>query len=168
MEKRNIQIDKGTAIKWYNGNDNTLKELALQAYKEEELREPVIKTYQDLIDNRIKISGSWITGSSHLEQYQQCILTEDERNLATSEKIAKSMLAMAMISQLMPYYGGEITEDEWNYANMLKYTIKNERGKIYTTHGYIIHEYLAFHTEEQRDNFLKYNEQLVKDYLMID
>lgn len=86
MEKRNIQIDKGTAIKWYNGNDNTLKELALQAYKEEELREPVIKTYQDLIDNRIKISGYWITGSSHLEQYQQCILTEDERNLATSEK----------------------------------------------------------------------------------
>lgn len=38
MEKRNIQIDKETARKWYNGNDNTLKELALQAYKEEELK----------------------------------------------------------------------------------------------------------------------------------
>lgn len=39
MEKRNIQIDKETARKWYNGNDNTLKELALQAFKEEELKE---------------------------------------------------------------------------------------------------------------------------------
>ena len=38
MEKRNIQIDKETARKWYNGNDNTLKELALQAYKKEELK----------------------------------------------------------------------------------------------------------------------------------
>ena len=38
MEKRNIQIDKETARKWYNGNDNTLKELALQAYKEDELK----------------------------------------------------------------------------------------------------------------------------------
>lgn len=38
MEKRNIQIDIETARKWYNGDDNTLKELALQAYKEEELK----------------------------------------------------------------------------------------------------------------------------------
>ena len=44
MEKRNIQIDKETARKWYNGNDNTLKELALQAYKEDELKEPIIRT----------------------------------------------------------------------------------------------------------------------------
>lgn len=168
MEKRNIQIDKGTAIKWYNGNDNTLKELALQAYKEEELREPVIKTYQDLIDNRIKISGYWITGSSHLEQYQQCILTEDERNLATSEKIAKSMLAMAMISQLMPYYGGAITDEEWRNNLMIKYAIERVRNKIVIGSYYNNFCFLAFHTIEQRDNFLKYNEQLVKDYLMID
>ena len=168
MEKRNIQIDKGTAIKWYNGNDNTLKELALQAYKEEELREPVIKTYQDLIDNRIKISGYWITGSSHLEQYQQCIITEDERNLATSEKIAKSMLAMAMISQLMPYYGGEITDEEWRNNLMIKYAIERVRNKIVIGSYYNNFCFLAFHTIEQRDNFLKYNEQLVKDYLMID
>lgn len=28
--------------------------------------------------------------------------------------------------------------------------------------------FLAFHTEEQRDLFLKENKDLVKDYLMID
>jgi len=31
--------------------------------------------------------------------------------------------------------------------------------------GYV---FLAFHTGQQRDDFLKYNEQLVKDYLMIE
>lgn len=34
------------------------------------------------------------------------------------------------------------------------------------SHG--VFEFLAFHTIEQRDEFLKYNEQLVKDYLMIE
>lgn len=141
----------------------------IQIVRKKEKKEPVIKTYQDLIDNRIKISGYWITGSSHLEQYQQCILTEDERNLAASEKIAKSMLAMAMISQLMPYYGGEIAESEWEDSTKYKYIIVLNKGKItkreWTTCNYY---FLAFHTAEQCDEFLKYNEQLVKDYLMID
>lgn len=139
----------------------------IQIVRKEEKKKLVIRTYQDLIDNGIEIKGFWINGfeinsfRGHLESYY----CED---VAASEKVAKSMLAMAMISQLMPYYGGAITEDEWNCANMLKYTIKNDRGKIWATHGYVIHDYLAFHTAEQRDNFLKYNEQLVKDYLMID
>lgn len=37
METRNITIDLETAKKWFNSEDKTLKELALQAYKEEEL-----------------------------------------------------------------------------------------------------------------------------------
>ena len=132
-------------------------------------KEPVIRTYQDLIDNEVIIEeGYWIDEDSKICSTHCYISMSSDKNMAASEKVAKSMLAMAMISQLMPYYGGEITEDEWNYANKLKYTIKNERGKICTAHGYVIHDYLAFHTEEQRDNFLKYNEQLVKDYLMID
>lgn len=32
----------------------------------------------------------------------------------------------------------------------------------------ILYKFIAFHTEEQRDEFLKNNEQLVKDYLMIE
>lgn len=37
METRNIAIDLETAKKWFNSEDKTLKELTLQAYKEEEL-----------------------------------------------------------------------------------------------------------------------------------
>lgn len=37
METRNIAIDLETAKKWFNGEDKSLKKLALQAYKEEEL-----------------------------------------------------------------------------------------------------------------------------------
>mgnify|MGYP005967294557 CR=1 FL=1 len=34
------------------------------------------------------------------------------KHLAISKKVAKLMLAMAQISQLIPYYGGEITDEE--------------------------------------------------------
>lgn len=39
MEKRNIQISLEEAKEWYNSGDSFKKELALKAYKEEELRE---------------------------------------------------------------------------------------------------------------------------------
>ena len=38
-EKRNIQISLEEAREWYNSDDSFKKELALKAYKEEELRE---------------------------------------------------------------------------------------------------------------------------------
>lgn len=37
MEERNIKVSLEKARKWYNSNNDTLKELALQAFKEEEL-----------------------------------------------------------------------------------------------------------------------------------
>lgn len=40
MEKRNIKVSLEEARNWYNGKDQTLRKLALQAYTEEELNEP--------------------------------------------------------------------------------------------------------------------------------
>lgn len=93
-----------------------------------------------------------------------------EKGYSVSEKVAKSMLAMAMISQLMPYYGGRITDKEWRipYDHVIKYTIIRKNGEMQKDFTWTDFTFLAFHTEDQRDKFLKYNERLVKDYLMID
>lgn len=40
MEKRNIKVSLEEARNWYNGKDQTLRKLALQAYTEAELSEP--------------------------------------------------------------------------------------------------------------------------------
>lgn len=40
MEKRNITISLAEARDWYNGENQTLRQLALQAYTEKELNEP--------------------------------------------------------------------------------------------------------------------------------
>jgi len=49
MEKRNIQININTAREWYTGTNESLKTLALQAFKQEEL-EPSYKDIKTLVD----------------------------------------------------------------------------------------------------------------------
>ena len=140
----------------------------VQIVRKEEKKESVIRTYQDLINAEKSIKGHYLGTNGGLISYATTA-SEFCTNVAASEKIAKSMLAMAMISQLMPYYGGEVTDEEWKDSTKHKYIIALSQGKItkyeWNTCNYY---FLAFRTKEQRDNFLKYNEKLVKDYLMID
>ena len=126
----------------------------------------VVRTWEDLIDRKW-IQGFWIHTNSEILQYNGPIGT-NHKDLFIFEKHAKSALAMAQVSQLMPYFGGEITDEEWADENMKKYVIYKYKGfndEDTVTDTYF---FLAFHTEKQRDEFLKYNEQLVKDYLMIE
>lgn len=67
-----------------------------------------------------------------------------------------------------PHYGGEITNDEWKDSSIRKYIIFRKMSYVGRCEAYSNSEFLAFHTAEQRDEFLKNNEQLVKDYLMIE
>ena len=73
-----------------------------------------------------------------------------------------------MISQLMPYYGGAITYDEWEDYMVCKYYIYRSGNELSVNNVRYSYSYLAFRTEEDRDKFLKHNEQLVKEYLMMD
>lgn len=87
-----------------------------------------------------------------------------------SEQEAISAIAMAKISQLLPYYGGAITNEEWGNEDMLKYCICCYQNRIECESAKNCKHFLAFHTEAQREKFMSYPEniQLIKDYLMID
>jgi hypothetical protein len=102
-----------------------------------------------------------------------CKITADElisynKNIFLTEKHAKSALAMAQISQLLPYYGGEISKKEWNNKLIHKHIIERECSSIVKNVVDIEYCFLAFHTKEQRDLFLKNNEDLIKQYYMIE
>lgn len=137
--------------------------------KKEEKKEPVIKTFEDLISNKIKISGYFISNQdATIKVNGSCEASKIMKDVASSYKVAKSMLAMAIISQLMPFYGKEITDKEWEDRKLPKFVIGKNQNLIYSNINYTDYCFLSFHTSDQRDDFLKYNEQLVKDYLMID
>lgn len=129
----------------------------------------IIKTYQDLINNQVECGGYYINTFSTIKEFSgRKFANNVNRNLATTKKIAKSMLAMAMISQLIRYYGGAITDKEWNNRSIIKYSIERFENKIIFEVYKSSFHFLSFHTKEQRNEFIKYNEQLIKDYLMID
>ena len=129
-----------------------------------------IKTTEDLIETDGRITGYWINDDAEIcESYSLCY-REYNNNVFLSEKEARSALAMAQISQLMPYYGGAITDEEWESKDISKiYTIERIGNKIFRrTSHFNMYQYLAFRTKEQRDSFLNNNYRLVKDYLMLD
>ena len=114
------------------------------------------------------IEGCFISSDSEIRELKT---SKDncDKNIFISEKYAKSALALAQISQLMPYYGGEITEEEWKDGSC-KYSITmGSNGTIYKINTVYMKDMITFHTAEQRNKFLSFpeNVQLVKD-LYID
>ena len=85
-------------------------------------------------------------------------------------RIKKHIKAFLIINKLMPYYGGAISDEEWAREDMdFVYTIERVGNKIHKkTTCFNTYKYLAFRTRKQRDSFYENNEQLVKDYLMLD
>jgi len=122
------------------------------------------KTWKDLIS----VSGYYIDTNSQIKSIEEAPADEYVYNVFSTKKQAKSALSMAPISQLMSYYGGEITDEEWKDDSTYKYVLYRDNDKLSTNEVHSYYHFVAFHTREQRSEFLKYNERLVKDYLMID
>lgn len=148
--------------------DINLEEYEISEQKDKEIivlrkKKPTPK-WEDLK----RISGYYIVENCIIRSATNVTTNGENKNVFLTEKHAKSVLAMAQISQLIPFYGGEITDKEWKDSDMKKYVITRDGNEIRSVANYTRHEFLAFHTSEQRDEFLKNNEQLVKDYLMIE
>ena len=127
-------------------------------------KKQVINTWKDIK----RIEGCFINNYSEIHKLELPINKDCfDRNVFISERYAKSALALAQISQLMPYYGGEITDEEWKKDNY-KYAIEVSNGKIYESWCKTKH-LIAFHTKGQLQKFLSFpeNVQLVKDFYMI-
>lgn len=132
---------------------------------------PVNKSKFSDYDGTYRIEEGWGIADDCV---LHCIPRKNDRfakGVFATEKHAKSALAMAQISQIMANdkrFGGMITDEEWKDESLRKFVIDNTNKGLFLDAYYIRKYFLAFHTMEQRDLFLKENEQLVKDYLMID
>lgn len=125
-----------------------------------------INTWKDIKS----VKGYYIDFGSSIAKIESNMVENSNKNIFISEKYAKAALALAQISQLMPYYGGEITDEEWSNSFTTKYVISVYCTVICKTISVTNRNILAFHTPEQRDRFLSFpeNVQLVKDLFMID
>lgn len=119
------------------------------------------------------LKGGMITATgAYYELVPSCygtVVTEGNNLTFLNKKYAKAAIALAKISQLMPYYGGEVTNEEWKNDEW-KYCVLIDKFEIYYHTAVKVKYLVAFHTKEQRDRFLSFpeNVQLVKDLYMVD
>lgn len=140
--------------------------------KKEGNEESKVRTWDDLITKEIPESSVFIKSDSDIEVYKVAndplLFRQGDENVFIDKKHAKSALAMAQISQLLPYFGGAITDEEWVNKDMNKKCITRYGDNILMQNCILTYQLLTFHTIEQAEAFLKYNKQLVYDYLMLD
>lgn len=110
-----------------------------------------------------EISGYGITTECNIVHWSKLDNNEDNKNVFRDIKYAKSALALAQISQLLPYYDSNVN---W-YKITDKYCIVRIKNRICIEIWQSSYHLLAFNSGEEARRFLKYNEQLVKDYFMI-
>lgn len=123
------------------------------------------------------IRGYFITGLSEITELDGRELKDTAGknvfgnwNVFATKKQAKSALAMARISQIMandPRFGGVVTDEEWENGKD-KFVITKISSKICYDSFRKTYHFLAFRTKDQLDLFFEENEDLVRDYLMID
>ena len=110
-----------------------------------------------------KVEGVFINYASNIQECGESISEDDNKNVFLNEKYAKSALALAQISQLLPYYNTNVNWDLCTY----KHCIVKAYNDLTINISQNIYHMLAFNTREEAERFLKYNKQLVKDYFML-
>lgn len=122
-------------------------------------------------EDRFAIIKGYVIEGEYIMPYEKLYNVSSNYNVFATEKQAKSALAMARISQIMDNdkrFGGVVTYKEWNNGEILKYYLYRNGTSIGKDEFYYKYNFISFHTAKQRNLFLEENEDLVKDYLMID
>ena len=109
------------------------------------------------------VPGVYIAENSCIIPVPDCLILPHNKNIFLNEKYAKSALALAQISQLLPHYDVNVN---WK-SDKYKYCICRVRDRIEIMYWLQKYHVLAFNTLPEAERFLKHNEQLVKDFYML-
>lgn len=127
------------------------------------------KTVERWIDNpKSEVRGYYINEGAIAwrSTFLQC---SSHKCIFSTKEQAQSALAKAQLSQIIkndPRFGGPIAKEEWGKPS-IKYYIYRSSNEIVKSCG-VVWEFLSFHTEDQRNLFLKENEDLIRQYFELE
>lgn len=118
--------------------------------------------------NKDRVEQFLINGYDKPEDH---IITLCNARYPSTPELALQHYAFARISHILKndlHYGDMITKDEWNNDMMPKYCIVNYKNSIKVKTYFTDTRFLAFHTQDEAEEFLKEYPELVKQYLGIE
>ena len=161
MQTRNIKLDLKTAKERFNGSDETLKKLALQAYKEEELKDNLPNSWEEFFEQDKYANGDiYINGKSYIRRVGIPLEmgVYKERDLKAS---AEAHLALMQLEQLRDRYRNGWNPDWENDEH--KYVIYNCKNKIiFNTDIDGTSHFLSFPTMELCEKFYNNFKELIE------
>ena len=162
METRNIKLDLKTAKEWFSGSNETLKKLALQAYKEEELKDNLPKTWEEFCENNPIQEGEVYIGlEGVLNEYTAQGRRDTIKNALPNSKSSEAHLALMQLEQLRDCYRNGWVPD-WE-VDEHKYVIYNCKNKIiFNTDIDGTSHFLAFPTMELCEKFYNNFKDLIE------
>lgn len=132
------------------------------------LRKKEVKKWEDIPI----LNGCFIGYRSLIRKIKHAKTNEESRNVFIDTLHAKRAIAEAQISQLMPYYGGEITPEEWRDKTIPKFAYVKKCGfEMFDIFKLVVtcdcYHFLSFHTTNQASEFFENNKEIIMDYFMM-
>ena len=129
------------------------------------LRKKEVKKWEDIP----VVKGCYINEDSTIYQITNLKAKSDpeNKNVFIDDLHAKRAIAEAQISQLMPYYGGEITKEEWMDETIQKFSLIRVFRECEILSEVKTYQFLSFHTMQQALDFRENNSEIVTDYFMM-
>lgn len=162
MEIRHITLTLDKAKEWFK-KDGDLKEVALQAYSEEELTKSELpKTWEEFCENYpVKGGECWIGAQCFINICKTDLNKRECRNWIPSKQSAEAHLALIQLEQLRDCYRqGDIPD--FNDDNIKKYCIVKIKNDIYVKTTYNTSSFLTFTKKEIAEEFLNNFKSLIK------
>lgn len=151
-----IQIPEGMEIDKENSTFECIK------FKPIEVK----KTWENIG----QISGYVLGSASTISPRSNFKTKNYNKDIAASEKVAKSMLAMAQLSQVLKRWYKPFTERELRDPIILKWGFGCDGKKFFVVQSYstcLNTTFLAFRTKSDALEFLENNRELIKQYYML-
>ena len=163
MEERNVKLTLDKAKEWYK-KGGELKEVALQAYKEEELKEFRPKSWKEYSFQMSKKLGFFIASDSSVQDYHYgCTNSEFDRNILPTKGLAEAFLAYMQLMSLRKAWIGE-WEPDWNDdTDTNKFCIVVKKDSLKVISCCTISCPLSFPTLELANDFLGTFRELIEE-----
>jgi hypothetical protein len=160
-EERNIKLTLEKAREWYK-KGGELKEIALQAFSEEELTKiDLPKTWKEFCENYpVQVGECWLENCDLIREKEY---SHNEKriykNWIPARKSAEAHLAMIQLEQLRNCWWGD-WKPEW--SNSEKYAIRWDGDNLIAFTARRVHSFLVFPTIEMAGEFLECFRDLIE------
>lgn len=155
-DKRNVELTFEKAKEWYE-KGGELKEVALQAFKEEELKDSKPRSWKEYCKQQKKQNniGFYIGPNSEIKEthWKICGNCEMWKNALPSKELAEAFLAMMQLMSLRQAWIGEWKPD-WNKVGSNKYCICYHLNKFELSINDVVQRALSFPTREMATDFM--------------